>query len=65
MTAAELLTRKADEVRALGEEYADPKPNRGFSERDFYLLLEFVLRALVDALENEDDADKLYERSTG
>jgi hypothetical protein len=56
MTAAELLTRKADEVRALGEEYADPKPNRGFSERDFYLLLEYVLRAVADAVESEEVA---------
>jgi hypothetical protein len=52
-SAAELLRRKADDYRALGQEHAsDPR------DRAVYELVELTLRELADALE---DAESLAE----
>lgn len=48
-TAAEILRRKADDYRALGEEHTtDPR------DRAVYELVELTLREIADALESAE-----------
>jgi hypothetical protein len=46
--AADLLRRKADEYRALGEEHCSPGD---LTQLVFYTAIEAVLREVADALE--------------
>ena len=53
MTAPELLRRRADDYRALGEEHACSE-----RERVVYELVELVLRELADVLEEATELDR-------
>lgn len=52
MTAAEILERRADEFKAIGQELTET----GDPGRNTYLIVELVLREVALALEEEREA---------
>jgi hypothetical protein len=51
VSAAELLIRKADEWKALGEELTDAET----PPRSFYMAIEVCLREIAEALDEDDE----------